>query len=212
MRLLAPTPRARARLMLVFMAAGATLGAVVSWLFYQLPPPYQTRVVLGAPEEVVPLRDEVTHRKWLRRDLQLICEVFTDPRHEFWFGRYYTGFDVKELASIEADFTLDPHLVILTVFGSSDVELDQAMRELVFQFQSQTRAKNMPFCASGTLLVREMRLVSFDTKQVVFWPDYLQALEPVPIFLGLVIGMVGFVLLMDMNKHEKSRPEEIPSV
>ena len=212
MRLLAPTPRARACLMLVFMATGATLGAVVSWLFYQLPPPYQTRVVLGAPEEVVPLRDEVTHRKSLRRDLQLICEVFTDPRHEFWFGRYYTGFNIKELASIEADFTLDPHLVIVTAFGSSDVELDHGMRELVLRFQSQTRAQQEPLFVPTTMPVREMRLVSFETKQALFWPDYLQALEPVPIFLGLVIGMVGFVLLAELMKDKKGGAEQFPCV
>jgi len=199
--------------MLVFMTVGAALGAVVSMVVYELPPPYQTRVVLRTVEEAVSPNDELAHRKHLREKLDFICEVLTEPKHQFWVGRYSTGFEIEGLASLEADYSLDPPQVILSASGSSDIHLQQGMQNLVNQYQSQTQGLCMASRVGEiTMPIYEIRLVSIETKQVVFWTDHLRLVDPMLVGLGVVIGVVGFVLLAEWKKDKTRGAEQVPFV
>ena len=179
---------------------------------YELPPPYQTRVVLQTVEEAVSPNDELAHRKRLREKLDFICEVLTEPKHEFWLRQYYSGFEIEGLASLEADYSLDPPQVILTALGSSDLDLEAGLQKLVHEFQSTSLFLRGPIPGEPTMPGYYTQLVSIETKQVVFWTDHLRLVDPMLVGLGVVIGVVGFVLLAERKKDKTRGAEQVPFV
>ena len=56
------------------------------------------------------------------------------------------------------------------------------------------------------------QLVSIETKQVVFWTDHLRLVDPMLVGLGVVIGVVGFVLLAEWKKDKTRGAEQVPFV